>query len=222
MVVVTWNMTEGAIILWMNAKREANDKTRSYLLVAIILGALSIGFLQYLRTLSSQGVFILTLTTLSIRGMSRTGWENQRPAAGLVGAIVGHTFLTLISFLFITQRLDWQSMTCALAIGTSIGAIEASWNSISFNPSSAKWALPFFRLALCAGPVIIATMGMSNQIPRTYVLTVLVVVLATKTLKKTRTTQKIPDTLTRGPAGIYLAFLGIMTLCKAYQSGMFN
>ena len=221
-VIVTWNMTEGAALLWMNAKREASNKTRSYLLVSMICGALSIGFLQYLRTLSSEGIFILTLTILSIRGMSRTGWGNNRPRAGFAGAIVGHSLLALVSFLFITAHLDWQSATCALAIGTSISAVEASWFSTSFSPDSMRWALPLFRLTLCAGPVIIATMGMSNQLPQLYVLTTLSVLLASKTIKKSRTSQAIPTTLLRGPAGICLAFLAIMTLCRAYQAGMFN
>lgn len=222
MVLVTWNMTEGTAILWMNAKRQSSDKTRSYLLVAMILGAISVGFLQYLRTLTSQGVFILTLAILSVRGMSRTGWENQRPAAGFIGALVGHTLTTLVSFLLITSTLDWQSALCAIAIGASVGAVEASWYTSSFSSASTSWALPLFRLALCLGPVIMATMGMSNQVPQTYISTALVVVLSSRIIKKTRAEGTIPSSLIRGPAGIYLAFLGIMSLCRAYESRIFH
>lgn len=219
MVLVTWNMTEGAAILWMNAKRDLSERTRSYLLVTMICGAISIGFLQYLRTLSSQGIFILTLALLSVRGMSRTGWENHRPAAGFVGAIVGHSLMALISFLFIAHTLDWQSVACALAIGSSVGAVETSWYAYSFSASSTKWALPLFRVSLCLGPVIIATMAMCSQIPSLYIASVLVVTLASKSLKKTRTDATIPDNLVSGPAGIYLAFLAIMAICRAYLSG---
>jgi hypothetical protein len=216
-VLVTWNMTEGSAILWMNAKRDASEKTRSYLLVTMICGAISIGFLQYLRTLSSQGIFILTLAILSVRGMSRTGWENQRPAAGFAGALVGHTLTALVSFLFIAGTLDWQSTVCAVAIGASVGAVEASWHAEAFPPSSTRWALPLFRLALCIGPVIIATMAMCNQISSLYVATVLVVIVASRILKKTRSDGIIPENLMSGAAGIYLLFLGIMAACRAYQ-----
>jgi hypothetical protein len=220
MVLVTWNMTEGSAILWMNAKRDASEKTRSYLLVTMICGAISIGFLQYLRTLSSQGIFILTLATLCVRGMSRTGWENGRPAAGFAGATTGHSLTALVSFLFLAHTLDWQSALCSLAIGASVGAVEASWHASSITPAATRWALPLFRLSLCLGPVIIATMAMCNQIPSPYIAVVIAVILASKLLKKTGNAGTIPENLILGPAGIYLAFLGIMCACRAYQSGM--
>ena len=219
-VLVTWNMAEGTTILWMQAKSEASEKTRTYLLTTIIFAALTVAFLQYLRTLSNQGVFLLVLATLSIRGMSRTGWENGRPLAGFIGAVLGNSLIALISLLFIAPALYWQSVVTALAIGTAVGAVEASWYANSFSKISARWALPLFRVALCLGPVIIATMGMANQIPLSYVLSVLTVLGAGRVIKRANNDGNIPNTFLAGAAGIYLLFLTIMSLCRAYESGI--
>jgi len=219
-VLVTWNMAEGTAILWMKAKSEASEKTRTYLLITIIFATLTVGFLQYLRTLSNQGAFLLVLATLSIRGMARTGWENHRPLAGFLGALLGNSLITLISLLFIAPTLYWQSIVTALAIGSSIGAVEASWYADSFSKVTARWPLPLFRVALCLGPAIIATMSMANQIPQSYLLSILTVLAASRVIKSSGNTGKIPTTFLAGSAGIYLLFLTIMTLCRAYESGI--
>lgn len=80
--------------------------------------------------------------------------------------------------------------------------------------------LPLFRLSLCVGPTIIATMAMCNQLPSPYIAVVIAVILASKLLKKTGNDEGIPSGLLVGPAGIYLTFLGIMSACRAYQSWM--
>lgn len=219
-VLVAWNMTEGAAILWIKAKLEASEKTRSYLLVTMVCAMLTVAFLQYLRGLTSQGIFVITLGALSIRGISRSAWENKRPGAGFAAAIGGNTLITLISFLFFIPALDWQSVACACAIGISIAAVEASWYAHSF--SSESWALPAFRLALCLGPVIITLMTISNQLPQPYLLTILVILLASRLIKKTRTTRTIPADFLRGAAGIYIAFLTIMIGCRAISSQFFD
>jgi hypothetical protein len=221
-VLVTWNMAEGTAILWIKAKSEVSEKTRTYLLITIIFAALTVAFLQYLRTLSNQGVFLLVLAILSIRGMSRTGWENERPLAGFLGAILGNSLIALISLLFIAPAFYWQSIVTAIAIGTAVGAVEASWHAEAFSKTSARWPLPLFRLALCLGPVIIATMGMSNQLPQSYLLSVLTVLAAGQVIKRTNNDGKIPNKFLLGAAGIYLLFLTIMGLCRAYESGLFT
>lgn len=219
-VLVTWNMTEGATILWMKAKSEASEKTKSYLLVTIICAAVTLAFMQYYRTLSTQGVFILLLAALSVRGMSRSGWENGRPLAGFAGALLGNALIALISLLFIAPSLYWQSVACALAIGASVGAVEAAWYAHSFQTNmTARWPVPLFRVALCLGPIIIATMAMANEIPRSYMLTYSVIFLVPRILKRCTEDRRIPSTMMAGPAGIYVAFLTIMTACKAYASG---
>lgn len=220
-ILILWNMTEGAAILWMKAKNEASERTKGYLIVTILCGALTVGVLQYGRTLSSQGIFLLVLATLSIRGMSRSGWENGRPLAGFLGAILGNSLLTLISILSLTSllsvapSLDWQSATVALAIGSSIAAVEASWHASAFSTESlTRWALPLYRITLCLGPIIVATMGMTNQIPLSYALTSIVLLTATRTLNAANTRNAIPSKILRGAGGIYLLFVTIMMVCK--------
>ena len=221
-VLVTWNMAEGTAMLWLKAKSEASEKTRTYLLITIIFAALTVAFLQYLRTLSNQGVFLVVLATLSIRGMSRTGWENGRPLAGFSGAIVGNSLIALISLLFIAPAFYWQSVVTALALGTAVAAVEASWYAESFGTSTVRWSLPLFRISLCLGPVIITTMGMANQIPHSYILAILTVLAAGRVIKRAPNDGQIPNTLLTGAAGIYILFLTIVGLCRAYESGLFT
>jgi hypothetical protein len=221
-VLVTWNMAEGSAMLWMRAKSEASEKTRTYLLVTIIFSALTVGLLQYLRMLSHQGVFLLVLATLSLRGMSRTGWEHGRPLAGFLGAILGNSLIALISLLFIAPLFYWQSAVTAFAIGIAVSSVEASWYADSFSTISARWSLPLFRLSLCLGPVSITTMSMTNQIPPSYLLSVLTVLAASRVIKRIPNDGRIPNTFLTGAAGIYLIFLTILSLCRAYESGLFT
>lgn len=219
--LLLWNMTEGAAILWMKARTDASERVKGYLLVTILCGVLTVAVLQYGRTLSSQGIFLLTLATLSVRGMSRSGWEHGRPLAGFLGAMLGHSLLALASLLSITSlrltapSLDWQSVAVALAIGSSVSAIEASWYGKTFSREDlTRWALPLYRVNLCLGPIIIATMGMTNQIPLSYALTSVVVLVATRNLHAANTRGEIPTNLARGAGGIYALFLASMLTCK--------
>jgi hypothetical protein len=214
-IIVLWNMTEGAAILWMKARGQASERTRGFLIVTMLCGVFTVAVLQYGRTLSSQGVFILILSVLSIRGMSRSGWENERPLAGFLGAILGHSLLTLTSLLCFIPSVDWQSVAVALAIGSSVAAVEASWHAHTFSRESlTRWALPLYRTTLCLGPIIIATMGMTNQISLSYALTSIVLLIATRYLNTANSRNEIPSTTLRGAAGIYLLFVIVMAACK--------
>jgi hypothetical protein len=212
--LVFWNMTEGSAILWMKAKNQGSDKVRSYLLVTMLCGVVTVAFLQYGRSLSTQGIFLLTLATLSIRGMSRTGWENDRPLAGFLGAIVGNSLLALTALFCITPTFYWQSAIVAVAFGSSVAAVEASWNAQTLPKEVfARWAGPLFRATIALGPILIATMAMSNQIPLSYALTCLVLPPITQLLRRANADATIPSTTLTGAAGIYLLFLTIMTVC---------
>jgi hypothetical protein len=214
--LVFWNMTEGAAILWMRAKNQGSERERSYLLVTMLCGIVTVAFLQYGRSLSTQGIFLLTLATLSIRGMSRTGWENARPLAGFVGAIMGNSLLALASLFCITPTFYWQSVVVAVAIGSSVAAVEASWYTHTVSKEAfTRWAGPLLRATLALGPIIIATMAMSNQIPLSYALTCLVLPPITQVLRRANAHGTIPSTTLTGAAGIYLLFLTIMTVCAS-------
>ena len=220
-ILVLWNMTEGAAILWMKARSNASERAKGYLIVTILCGVTTVAVLQYGRTLTSQGIFLLVLATLSVRGMSRSGWENGRPLAGFLGAILGNSLIALISLrsivslLSVAPALDWQSLVVAVAIGSSVSAVEASWYAHLFSREElTRWALALYRVTLCLGPIVIATMGMTNQIPLSYALTSMVVLVATRTLNSVNTRNEIPSRLVRGAGGIYLLFVASMMLCK--------
>ena len=220
-ILVLWNMTEGAAILWMNAKSHGSERPTGYLIVTILCGVAAVAVLQYGRNLTSQGTFLLTLAALSVRGMSRSGWEHGRPLAGFFGAIVGNSLLNLIALVSLTSLLslpaplDWHSVAVALSIGSSVAAVEASWYANAFSKEAlTRWALPLYRVTLCLGPIIIATMGMTNQIPLSYALTSVVVIVATRTLNATNTRGEISSKLIRGAGGIYVLFLASMLICK--------
>jgi hypothetical protein len=57
-------------------------------------------------------------------------------------------------------------------------------------------------------------MGMTNQIPLSYALTSVVVLVATRTLNAANTRAEIPSKLIRGAGGIYLLFVASMMVCK--------
>lgn len=220
-ILILWNMTEGAAILWMKAKSNASERTKGYLIATILCGVTTVAVLQYGRSLTSQGIFILTLATLSVRGMSRSGWENGRPLAGFLGAIVGNALLNLVALVSLTSLLslpasiDWHSVAVALSTGSSVAAVEASWYANGFSKEAlTRWALPLYRVTLCIGPIIIATMGMTNQIPLSYALTSVVVLVATRTLNAANTRGEVPSKLVRGAGGIYMLFLASMVVCK--------
>jgi hypothetical protein len=57
-------------------------------------------------------------------------------------------------------------------------------------------------------------MGMTNQIPLSYALTSVVVLVATRNLNAANTRGEIPTNLVRGAGGIYALFLASMLTCK--------
>jgi hypothetical protein len=219
-LLIAWNMTEGAMILWMKAKDEGSEKAKGLTIVTILCAAVALAMLQFFRNYTTRGSFILLLVTLSLRGMSRSGWENGRPLVGFLGAISSNSLLTLIAIMAVTNSIDWQSAVCAVAIGSSIGAVEASWYADSFaSASRPRWPLPLYRAALVAGPIFIATMGMANQLHQSYMLTFIIVFVAQRTLQNSDDSA-IPRRTLLGAAGIYVLFLTMMATCKAYESGI--
>lgn len=218
-LLISWNMTEGAMILWMKAKSEASASAKGLTIVTILCAAVMLAMLQYFRNYTSRGAFIVLLVALSLRGMSRSGWENGRPHVGFLGAFAGNSLLTLTSIMLATNSFDWQSAVCAVAIGSSLAAVEAAWYADAFAAAPRfRWTLPLFRTSLVVGPIIIGTMGMANQLPQPYSLVLLVVFAGSRLVRKSEN-DTIPRQTLRGAAGVYLLFLAAMAACKAYQAG---
>jgi hypothetical protein len=222
-LLITWNMTEGTMILYLRAKATKSAQVMGYLIATLICGALMLIMLQYFRSYVSQSVFLTTLAVLSLRGMSRSGWENGRPLVALGASIAGHSLLALITFLVVLPELDWQSMLCSIAFGLPVGAVEASWNSHSFKGASpSKVTLLLYRLALCGGPIIISTMALAFQLAPYYLASAIPLLFARRVALATTSTNSLPSRMLRGAAGVYLVFLTIIAGCMVCvsRSGM--
>jgi hypothetical protein len=213
-LIGVWNMTEGAMILLMEAREAKSAQARGYLISTFLLVIVLLGMLQYFRMYSSQPLFIVMLGILSLRGMSRSGWENSRPTVAFVAAIAGHSLLALCTFSALESSISWQSALCSLAIGLSVAGVEASWNSTKITKDAAsRFIIPLFRLTVSGGPIIIVTMALAHQLHPFYVATALLLIPARKIILKAKTPDSLPAQTLRGPAGIYLLFLTIMSVC---------
>lgn len=215
-LVGVWNMTEGSMILLLQAREAKSAQSRGYLISTLLLVFVLLGMLQYFRMYSSQGIFIVMLGILSLRGMARSGWENGRPTVAFLAAIGSHALLALCTFSALASSLSWQSAVCSLAIGLSVGGVEASWNSAKITKETAsRFIIPLFRLAVSGGPIIIVTMALAHQLHPFYVAPAILLIPARKVILKAKTADSLPAQTLGGPAGIYLLFLTIMSVCMA-------
>lgn len=218
-LVVTWNMVEGAMIVYLKAKATRSAQTNGYLIVSLLCGILTLIMLQYFRSYVTQSVFLLMLASLSLRGMSRSGWENGRPTIAFLAAIGAHSLLSLTTFLSALSTLHWQSVVCSIALGLSLGAVEASWYSAAFAAiSSSRVVVPLYRIAVCGGPIIIATMALAYQLSPMYVITYAALLAARRVVMRALSPQTIPSETIKGAAGIYILFLIIMSACMVFAS----
>ena len=218
-LVVAWNMVEGAMILYLKAKASQSAQTNGYLIVSILCGILTLILLQYFRSYVTQSVFLLMLASLSLRGMARSGWENGRPTVAFLAAIGGHSLLSLTTFLSALSALTWQSAVCSLAVGLSLGAVEASWYGAAFAAlQSSRVVVPLYRIAVCGGPIIIATMALAYQLSPIYVITYFTLVAARRVVMRATSPKTIPCETLKGAAGIYILFLTMMTACVVFTS----
>lgn len=216
-LVISWNMTEGSMILYLRAKATKSAQTNGYLIATLICGALMLLMLQYFRSYVSQPVFLTALAALSFRGMSRSGWENERPAVALAAAIAGHTLLALVTFLVILPVLDWQSVTVSLAFGLAAGAVEGSWNSGVFaSAPPSKLSLPLYRFAVCGGPILTVTMTLARQLAPYYLASAVALIFARRVVVRATSSSTPPASLLRGAAGVYLLFLSIISVCMVF------
>lgn len=220
-LVITWNMAEGSMTLWMRAKATSDEREKSYLFVTFLFGAVVVAMLQFFRGFAPQEIFILTLATLSARGIARSAWDNSRAAIGFGFAVGANTLLTLLSFMLITSALDWQSFVCALAIGSSIGSVEAQWNADRFpTVYDAHWPARLFRLSVAFGPVAIATLAMSRQLQWHYVTPILILLASRRLMRETVERKEIPPYSLLGAHGVSALFLIVLGICRAWEAGI--
>ena len=218
-ILVTWNMTEGTLMLWLKAKQAGKAQARGYAIVAAIFGVCVLLLFQFFRIRASQELFILLLAALSLRGMSRAGWEQGRPQVAIITTFVGHTLTALLSLLCCFSELSWPMATFALAIGAAVSAVEMTWNTVKLTgPGAVRWVPALFRVSLVLGPLLVATMALLGQLSPHYVLVYATLFLVIPILRGlAKRGAGIPHSL-RGVAGVYLLFVAIMIGCRLYIS----
>lgn len=215
-IVLVWSMAESAIILHYRGREQGGDARRGYGFVAILLGLVLLGLLNIFRARSSQGLFLITLGLLSIRGMSRAGWEQNRPRIAFAGALLGATLLALLSFLAVSPEFVGEKLVFSLAIGAAATSVEAAWFGEALQgPAETRWALPLYRIVLFAGPVIVATMALAGHLPMHYTAVYLTIPLAARTLRSTAHLGSTNLAACYRPAiRVYLGFIAIIIVCR--------
>jgi hypothetical protein len=218
-IIIVWSMAESTVMLWHRAKQRQSESSRGYGFVTVLMGIALLALLNVFRARTSQSLFLLTLAMISVRGMSRAGWEQGRPRVAFGAAIAGATLLSVLSFFAVSPEFYWEKIAFAAAMGCAVASVEATWFGDALQaPANARWALPLYRITLLAGPVIVATMALAGYLPKYYAAVYALVPLAIRLVKNT-SRSGINLTSYYGPtAGVYLGFMGIITACLLYMT----
>ncbi len=218
-IVLVWSMAESTVMLWHRAKQRQTGSARGYGFVTLLVGIVLLGLLNIFRARTSQSLFLLTLAMISIRGMSRAGWEQGRPRVAFGAAIAGSTLLALLSFFTVSPDFYWEKIAFATAIGCAAASVEATWFGEALKaPTEARWAVPFYRIVLLAGPVIVATMALAGYLPKHYAAVYALVPFAARIIKRASQSGINLTSCYRASAGVYMGFVGIITACLLYMA----
>lgn len=218
-IVIVWSMAESSVMLWHRAKHRQSESSRGYGFVTLLLGIVLLGLLSIFRARSSQSLFLLTLAMISMRGMSRAGWEQGRPRVAFGAAISGATLLTLLAFFAVSPDFYWEKIAFATAIGCAAASVEATWFGDALKaPTESRWALPLYRLVLLAGPVVVATMALAGYLPRCYTAVYVLVPFAARIIKQASGSGVILTSCYPATAGVYAGFIGIIVGCLLYMA----
>lgn len=233
-VLALWSMCESTFMLWYRSRVLQAQNSRGYACVAALLGLVTLGLLQIFRTRANQGLFLLLLAVLATRGMSRSGWEQGRTKIAFITSFVSGSLLGALSFLIFRESgigsehvtlfgaLPWQAGCIALALGSGAAAVETTWFSAnSLNDATARWQLPGFRLFLFLGPIVVATLGLSGNLPLCYVTVYLCIPLAARLVRNVNDRGFIAAADFPPTVRAYGLFLGIILACRAYEQGWF-
>ena len=226
-VLLLWSMTEGTAMLWVREKNAGSSRTRGYGAVAIILGLLVLVMLQAFRTKATQPEFLLLLAALALRGMSRGGWEQNRPYLAALTAPAAHTLMALLSFTLITDSFSWQASVISLTVGVFTGAVESTYHAATFNvqthsskphpqglayqvTSYPRWLLPLYRLSIALPAVVVGSLSVFRQLPSTYALILVFVLWSSRfTWNRGRPSHISADRFLH-LAAMYTAFMAVI------------
>jgi hypothetical protein len=216
-VLLVWSMTEGVSMLWIREKNLKSPNARGYGAVTLIGAFVVLAFLQVFRSQSSQNQFLLLLTALGLRGMTRAGWEQGRPHLAIITAILAHSLVAGLSFLLALGDIPWPALIVSTALGTLLGAVEATWNGSSFQSVTRPWIMPLHRVTLIYGPVAIGMLSLVSALPRAYAVVIALLIPGLRLVRAIASEQTISAHRFLLVAGLYSAFMAIMAACRAYS-----
>jgi len=216
-VLALWSLVEGLSMLWIRKRNAASADARGYGAVTLMGAFLVLGMLQVFRAQASQKHFLLLLTALALRGMSRGGWEQGRPHISLLTAIAAHALLAALSMMLALNSLPWPTFVIALAVGALVGAVEASWYGASFKGMNRWWIEPVHRLSLVFPPLAITTLAILHALPPLYALCFTLTPVAMRSAKRASLGTLVTSSYFYTIAGMHLVFMAIMTVCRIYS-----
>jgi hypothetical protein len=216
-ILMLWNLSEGALILWFQAARQKSEKARGYGLVAAIIALITLMVLPLYRAKCSQTAFVLLLTTLAMRGVARSAWEQQRAVTALPASAAGHILLSLLSFLTFKESLPWQSTVVAVSIGSALTTCELGWNRFSCGALfRIRGILPALRVLFFLGPVCIATLAFMGQLSQLYLLVLICLVWSQRAAQRITAQRSLEVMTFPASAGSYIFFMGMIAACTAF------
>jgi hypothetical protein len=216
-------MAEGVLMLWLKAKLEDKRDQNGYIFVGVMLFILLMPLLHTYRVRVSQTAFLLLIAALSLRGASRSGWEQGRPIVGFLAAFGGASLIAVSSFFATAMVFTVDTAAVAIAFGAGVAAVEAGWNAESLRVvSGARWLLPLFRVFMLLGPIALSAMVIGGRLPLIYAATLLPLMPASRTIAKIGTSGPLEQGHFAPIAGSYMLFLGILVGCRLYVVGVFS
>jgi hypothetical protein len=216
-VLTIWSLTEGVAMLYIKKRNAAAADARGYGAVTILGALLVLGFLQVFRIQVAQNHFIVLLTALALRGMSRSGWEQGRPHISLLTSIGAHSLLAALSLLLALGTLPWPTFIVAAAVGSLLGAVEAAWYGGIFRGAQQRWIEPTHRVSLAFAPLAITALALLHALPPLYALCFVLTPLSAGIAKRSSISSLVAGTELYTIAGTYLVFMAIMTVCRIYS-----
>lgn len=216
-VLVCWNMTEGSMMLWIRARRDNSSQSRGYGIVALGLALVTLFFMQAFRAQVTQGMFLVLLAVLALRGMSRSGWEQGRPHVSVATSTLSHCLLAGLSFAVALGEIQSQVICVAIAVGTLLGALEMTWHADALAQIHNRWVRPMYRVCLAGAPALIGTLAVLGYLEQSYLAVYILLPVAAPVIRRSATDGSITRVYLRRVMLMYLTFIAIMVLCRVYS-----
>jgi hypothetical protein len=216
-VLIAWSICEGVSMLWIKHKNLGATNSRGYGILTILLSLITLAFLELFRGYSTQSQFFVLLTALALRGMTRGGWEQNRPQIAVGTSIGAHTFASVLSFMSLMIPLKWPVLVISLSVGGLVGALEAAWHSQRLQNQYSRWIPPVHRLSITLAPIAIGTLSIAHQLPTSYTSLFLLLLLAIPIARRSTHGDLIATGRFMAVFGLYLLFLMLLLACRVYS-----